>query len=92
MKLLSLEINGAETFNVASGTGSSLQEVIDCIESNMQHALQKTIRHNNYTGVSKNVLNIDKLKNRTNWVPEFNLSVGIKRTFERKLTNLGRKL
>jgi len=88
ISLLKNDINGAEIFNVASGTGHSLQDVLDCIETGLNKKINKAIKSGNYSGVGRNVLSIDKLTQKTGWTPKYTLEAGINHTIKNKTSML----
>jgi UDP-glucose 4-epimerase len=83
--LVNAKCSGAEVFNIASGVGHSIQEVIDCIEESIQKPIEKILRPSSIAGISRNVLDISKISKRTGWIPEYSLETGVKRTIERKM-------
>lgn len=72
-------IDGFHIFNIGSGVGSSLSDVISCVEK----LSGKKIKFiNNWNGDDSfypiyNVLDISKAKNILNWSPRYNLTNGI---------------
>ena len=83
ISLLNHDIRGAEVFNVASGIGHSLQDVIDCIESSLNISIEKKNNPAGYSGIKRNVLSIEKICKRTGWIPSYSLEDGIKQTIKK---------
>ncbi|MCL2365867.1 MAG: NAD-dependent epimerase/dehydratase family protein [Oscillospiraceae bacterium] len=84
LSLVDLEFDGAEIFNVASGIGHSLDDVILCIEKTLGRSVDRVIRPNSFAGVRRNVLDISKINKSTGWSPQFSLEEGIGLTIRRK--------
>lgn len=69
-------------FNVGTGTGHSVHEVIACAESVTERKLsviQKPVRISDVKGI---VLNCSKLNKATGWRPSTNLQSGIRQTWQ----------
>jgi len=88
ISLLKLNNKGVEPYNIASGVGKSLRDVIDCIETKMGTPINKIIRSDKYSGINRSILRIEKIKNRTAWTPVYSLEDGVERTILRKQTGL----
>jgi len=88
ISLLNHDVNGAEIFNIASGVGHSLQDVINCIESNLNISIQKIYKPTGYSGIKRNTLSIDKINKHTGWIPGFSLEEGIKQIIKTKMEQL----
>jgi len=86
--LLNHKIDGVEIFNIASGIGHSLQDVIDCIESSLNVTLLKINKPAGFSGIKRNVLSIDKIRKHNGWVPKYSLEDGIKQTIKMKMEQL----
>jgi len=88
LAFLDRDIVGAEIFNVASGVGHSLRDVIDCIETVLNTSVQKISKPAVYSGINRNVLSIEKISKHTGWVPEYPLEAGIRQTIKTKMEQL----
>ncbi|WP_433921978.1 NAD-dependent epimerase/dehydratase family protein [Paenibacillus taichungensis] len=82
--LLNRKIHGI--YNIGTGEGSKLMDIIQIIESILKREAI-IVRNNNYSGVSRNVLDISKIKEDCKWFPKYNLEEGIKKTIKRKKEN-----
>ena len=71
-------------FNISSGVGHSIQDIITYIENSAKKSLQAVKQPVNYTGINRNVLDNTKLKNCVGWTPGFSLEKGIDETIKRK--------
>lgn len=85
MKLINLQLEGDNVFNVASGVGYTLENVIDCIETAIGSTIQKSVNPNGFSGVEKSILDIAKIMSLTSWTPQYSLETGIEKTINRKL-------
>lgn len=88
LMLVEKERKPLEIYNVGSGSGSSLQEVLDCISSIMGENIPIIHKKDIYSGVSKNILNINKLSEEIGWKPKYSLYEGIKETILEKKNNM----
>jgi len=74
-----------DTFNVGSGRGYSLNQVMESIEAVAGRCLQRHRRHDVYSGIPYSVLNIDKMREMTGWTPRYDLPEGIRMAWRRLL-------
>ncbi len=81
-RLLDLEAED-ETFNIGSGEGHTLDHVMETIEAVTGRKLQRRRRSDVYSGIPYSVLNVDKLRNATDWTPRFDLAAGVARSWRR---------
>lgn len=81
--------DGVQVFNVGSGVGITLHEVISCINTLLDCPMQVTYDNSIKNEVERIVLCIDKIRKNTGWKPKHDLSSGIKETFRRKKELLG---
>ena len=88
LSLLDKDIKGIETFNVASGVGHSLQDVLNFIEKSLGKQIEIVVRSDSYSGVKRSVLSTDRIFTQTGWTPKYSLEAGIKRTIEKKKEHL----
>lgn len=73
-------------YNIGTGEGSKLTDIIQIIE-NILNREATIVRNDNYSGVSRNVLNISKITKDCSWWPQYSLEEGIKKTIIRKREN-----
>ena len=79
--ILQLIQAGAEgTFNLGSGKGYTLHEIIDAVQKQFEDNLQTEITELIINDAPKNVLDISKISELTNWTPLTSLEEGIERT------------
>lgn len=64
-------------FNVGSGIGNSVLDIIKCIEKSTDLKLEIEYEAQNYSGVNKVILDISKSKQTFNWRPKHKLDFGI---------------
>jgi UDP-glucose 4-epimerase len=64
-------------FNIGSGQGHSLSEVIDVIERATERSLQVKYTNGRSFDVPMNVLDISRAKNHLNWAPTISLIEGV---------------
>jgi len=70
------------TYNLGSGIGYSINEVLAHIESACKTPLQVSYRPTRNIDVSEIVLDISNLENRLSWRPQTDLDEGLRRTWE----------
>ena len=68
-------------FNIGSGVGTSLNQLLDAIEHITTHKVERKYLPNRSIDVNRNVLNIDLAKRELQWTPKISLVDGIARTF-----------
>ena len=79
------DANGVEIYNLSSGTGTTLQDIINVI--NKYSAKPITVRHiqNDVTSsIKRIVLDMEKFTKITGWQPCYDIDAGIAKTIERK--------
>ncbi len=81
IKLIDRDINN-EIFNIGTGIGYSINQVIDIIKEVVNQNF--VVRHIDarHIDVKKNILNIDKINKQIKWFPKVDLKEGIKLTWE----------
>lgn len=80
-----LRFEGVEVFNIGSGEGVSLKDILEQISANFDGNIVVEHIADAHSGtVSRSVLCVDKLKRRTNWHPWYTLQQGIAETVRRK--------
>jgi UDP-glucose 4-epimerase len=67
-------------FNVGSGQGRSLLEIIGAIEENLGHPIKVNYKASRATDVPINVLNISKAREILSWYPTINFNEGLIQT------------
>lgn len=79
-------VSGIEIYNLSSGIGVSLGDIISIIDANVQKPLViRRISENTVSSVKRIVLDINKIKKTTGWSPQYSIQEGIKKTVERKM-------
>lgn len=85
------EYSGEErVFNIGSGVGTSLIELIGIIEQVLGHKMQCEHAPDRGFDVPVNVLNIDRAINCLHWRPKTTLREGIQKTFQWKKAMMGK--
>lgn len=69
-------------FNVGTGVGTSLDDLLKCIEETTGLAISVKKMPGRALDVPTSILNVDKLRQATGWAPLFDLPEGIRRTWE----------
>lgn len=69
-------------YNIGSGNGSSINELVGIIEKSVGHKVQKNYAQTPDTYVKKIALNIDRFVKEFNLEPSVNLEEGIKKTWD----------
>ena len=73
-------------FNIGSGIGVSLNELIDLINLHRGFKLAVTYKDSRVFDLQKNILDISLAKSELNWIPKIDISSGICLTLEELLT------
>lgn len=79
--LVSLECP-AETYNIGSGVGTTIGELIEIVEQETGHNINIVYKPSFNTVISTNILCIDKLCKETGYSPEIHIREGIHRTVQ----------
>ncbi len=66
-----------EIYNVGSGEGHSVREVLDIVRRVTGHDVTVERVPGEYTGVRRSVLDVSKLRERTGWAPQIGIEEGI---------------
>lgn len=66
-----------EIYNVGSGVGKSVNQVLEIIQSQLDYPLNVKYGEGRKVDVKENVLNIDKMNSKVNWLPKVSLEQGI---------------
>ena len=69
-----------ETFNIGSGQGKSVLEVLDAIEKELGSPIVRTFVEGRATDTPSNVLDISKAKSLLGWAPKTGFDEAIRRT------------
>ena len=80
-KLINLHMDSA-TYNLGSGVGYSINQVIGLVESTCHHGLEVTYRPARRVDVRSIVLDNSRMRTRLDWQPRIELAEGILRTWE----------
>ena len=77
---------GVEVYNLSSGVGTTLEEIIHFINKYSLKPLQINHIQNDATSTIKRIiLNMEKFKKKTGWEPRYDIENGIIKTIERKM-------
>ena len=85
VRISAFDAEGVEIYNLGTGIGTSLEEIIDCINACADQPL--TINHvtrDSTASIKRNVLDMSKFKEKTGWEPAYDIKKGIEKTMERK--------
>ena len=74
-------VNGASVYNVGSGAGVSLNDIIEVIRQTTQASFQVSYKPARSFDVPVNVLDIAQARKELGYVPQISLHEGIKRTW-----------
>lgn len=86
VKIGEFDAKGVEIYNLSSGIGTTLKEIIHTINKYTAEPLRVTHVQNNATAAIKRiVLDMEKFKSKTGWQPKYNIDQGIKETINRKI-------
>ena len=76
---------GIEIFNLSSGIGNTLEDIIQAINIHSKESLKVVHIDNNATSsIKRIVLDMEKFKQKTGWKPRFEINEGIAETIKRK--------
>lgn len=78
--LLKYHDGGFRVFNVGTGIGTSLKNVIDVVEKELSKKIEIVYKQDSYQGVNKVVLDVEKIKECVGWEPKTTITEGIKKT------------
>lgn len=76
-------------FNVGSGKGASLTQLLKIIEAHLSTALDVSYAASRREDVPYNVLNIDRANRELGWTPGISLQAGIRRVLDSALMSQG---
>ena len=77
-------IDGYQVFNLGTGNGISVEEIIAKIERQMGHPLKKVFYPERSSGVSSIVLDCSKIERMIAWKPKVDIDTGIALTIQAK--------
>ncbi|WP_254215365.1 NAD-dependent epimerase/dehydratase family protein [Burkholderia multivorans] len=81
--LLAVEYSGAETvFNIGSGVGTSLNELVASIEAVLGYEVDRRYCHGRSFDVPVSVLDISRARREFGWTPIVNFETGLRKTVE----------
>lgn len=85
-----MDFNDYRVYNVGSGVGTSLTQIIELIGKYLGKELLCEYKETMASGINVIVLSNEKIREEVGWSPEVSLEEGIKRTIDtkRKLLNL----
>lgn len=72
-----------ETFNLGSGEGHSVKEVVECVAAVTGRDVRIEHEPGEYAGVPYNVIDATRLTERTGWRPTVSLPDGIRQTWQK---------
>ena len=76
---------GVEIYNLSSGVGTTLEEIIDAINRYSADPLKvKHVQNDAAASIRRIVLDMTKFKEKTGWKPKFDIDTGIAETIKRK--------
>lgn len=76
---------GVEIYNLSSGIGTTLEEIIQTINRNLGKPLKVDHVQNDVTSsIKRIVLDMTKFKEKTGWQPKYDIDSGIAETIRRK--------
>jgi len=81
---VNIKREGVITYNVGTGVGTSVKEIIEMIENLLNKSLTIINEPEISSGINKIVLNTRKIKNEIGWSSELNIRKGIELTILRK--------
>lgn len=76
---------GVEIYNLSSGIGTTLEEIIEAINKSCEKPLKvKHIQNDAAASIRRIVLDMTKFKEKTGWEPKYDIEAGIAETIKRK--------
>lgn len=75
---------GAHIYNIASGKGTSLKHIIDIIQKKLGRPMQIYYKNNQFSGINRIILSIEKIKRDFGWQPQISIEEGIEKTIKSK--------
>ena len=71
-----------DIFNIGSGTGCSLNKLIDLIQDLIDYPLSVNYKDSRGCDVPTNVLSIDRAISHLNWIPKLTIDEGVRSYFD----------
>lgn len=85
VQIADYKADGVEVYNLSSGIGTSLAEIIDGINQFVDSPIQLQHESKDATAsIKRIVLDMTKFKEKTGWTPKYDIIRGIGQTIERK--------
>ncbi|MDA2921970.1 NAD-dependent epimerase/dehydratase family protein [Patescibacteria group bacterium AH-259-L07] len=78
--LLALKTKKIGVYNLGSGVGTSLNDIISKININLNKNIKPKYKLSTKRGVEKSILDITKIKKDMNWRPKTNINIGLQKT------------
>ena len=75
-------LEGHLAFNVGSGQGASLREILTLVEQAVGHRVEVSYSPGRALDVSRNVLNIERVRQVLDWTPSLSLTEGLERVVD----------
>lgn len=76
---------GVEIYNLSTGIGTTLEKIIEAIDKNSEEPLKvKHVQNDAAASIRRIVLDMTKFKEKTGWVPQYDIDAGIAETIKRK--------
>lgn len=89
VKIANFEKEGISKYNLSSGVGTSLKDIVNIINNYVPNKLKINYIENDATSsINRIVLDINKICSTINWKPKFSIESGIKETIKRKKNNI----
>ena len=77
--------SGVEIYNLSSGIGTTLEEIIAAINKYSEEPLKvKYVQNNAAASIRRIVLDMTKFKEKTGWKPKYDIDAGVAETIKRK--------
>lgn len=76
--------DGIKTYNIGTGIGTSLIEIVQIIEQLIGHNIRKEYKNDGASGVNRIILSNDKIRSEIGWSPVVTLEEGIHNTLRAK--------
>ncbi len=84
-KIGECQAEGVEVYNLSSGIGTTLEEIVTTINKYSDEPLNIQYEQNDVAGsIRRIVLDMQKFKKKTGWEPRFDIDAGIAETIKRK--------
>ena len=84
-----LRLSGFNIFNIGTGIGTSIQELINIIEKKMDRKVKIEFQPQKTSGVNGIILDCSRIHKTTGWMPKVDIESGIEFTINAKKRALG---